>query len=71
MRRDEEPPGGIDMEGAAMDAAGVDVLDRVRLAGQGVNPIDGERIFAADEDPPMARAAAAPDGNTSPAAGSG
>ena len=39
------------MEGAAMDAVRVDVLDRVGLAGLRVDGKDGEGIFAAGEDP--------------------
>ena len=50
MRRDQQPAARVDVEGAAMDAARVDVLDRVRLAGRRVDRKDGERVLAAGKD---------------------
>ena len=50
MGRDQQPAARVDVEGAAMDAAGVDMLDRVGLAGRGVDRINRERVFAAGKD---------------------
>ena len=49
VRGDEQAAARIDVEGPAMDAVRVDMLDRVRLAGCGVDGKDGERVLAADK----------------------
>src|SRR5260221_10115103 len=47
---DQEPSGRIDVKGARVDPAGFDVLDRRRLAGRLIDPVDDDAVFAALEN---------------------
>src|SRR3954467_3612188 len=49
MLRDQQAAARVDMEGARMDAARLDVLDRLRLAGALIDRIDDDAVLAALE----------------------
>ena len=50
VRRDQQPAARIDVEGAAMDAARIDMLDRVGFAGRRVDREYRERVLATGKD---------------------